>query len=390
MPRDLPQAAGTRAARGGGVPRVRTTHRKPPAAAALPIDAVQLATLVDTAPDGDDWLHERKFDGYRIVGARDGTRVTLYSRRFNDWTAQLPGVAAAIAALPARRVVIDGEVAVLRADGTTSFQDLQNAFGAGPRAHVTYFVFDLLAIDDRDLTGEPLERRKQALAALIARAPAAATDVIRYSDHVVGGGPGFFTAACEIGLEGIVSKRRDQPYAPGRGPGWLKTKCIQRQELVIGGFTEPEGDRRGLSALLVGTYDGDALIYAGKVGTGFTARTLEQLRAALEPLIDDASPFSPAPPRAWTGPRVRWVRPALVAEIAFSEWTADGRLRHPSFKGLRTDKPPREITREHPSAILPGATPRASLRRPAARRGAPRATGGRRPRGPGRTASKAS
>lgn len=327
------------------MPRARATP-------GLPIDAVQLATLVDAAPDGDGWLHERKFDGYRILADKAGARVTLYSRRFHDWTAQFPTVAAAIAALPARRLILDGEVAVLRPDGTTSFQGLQNAIGAtGAAAQaVTYFAFDLIAENDRDVGREPLEARKHRLARLIERAPAAATGVIRYSDHVIGGGRAFFRAACEHGLEGIVSKRRDQPYAPGRGTGWVKTKCIQRQELVIGGFTEPEGGRSGLGALLVGYHAAGALVYAGKVGTGYTAAMLDQLRAALDRLIVARSPFSPAPPRAWTGPRVHWVEPRLVAEVAFAEWTDDGRLRHPSFKGLRTDKPARDIVRERPQS----------------------------------------
>jgi bifunctional non-homologous end joining protein LigD len=366
------------------VPRTRLTARKPPPGGGIPIDAVQLATLVDAAPDGDAWLHERKFDGYRIVAHKDGETVRLYSRRFNDWTAQLPSVARAVAALPARRLVLDGEVAVLRPDGTTSFQALQNAFGDHPTAHLTYFVFDLIAIDGDDVGREPLDRRKQRLAGLVARAPAAATRVITYSDHVVGGGPAFFRAACDHGLEGIVSKRRDQPYAPGRGPGWVKTKCLLRQELVIGGFTEPEGSRTGLGALLVGYYQDGALIYAGKVGTGFTGRALDRLRAALAPLEVAACPFTPAPSRSWTGPRVHWVEPALVAEIAFSEWTDDGRLRHPSFKGLRADKSPRDVGREQPTATPPASASASRTAKQAARP----ATAARRRRAPARPAPR--
>ena len=245
-----------------------------------PIAALQLATLVDTAPDGDAWIHERKYDGYRILADKTGGQVTLYSRRFHDWTARMPEVAAAVAALPIDRAVLDGEVAIVMPDGRTSFQALQGAFGGGgPRP--TYFVFDLLAADDADVAALPLEDRKRRLAALVAKAPRAAAAVVRYSDHVIGGGPAFFRAACEIGLEGIVSKRRDAPYAPGRGTSWVKTKCVQRQELVIGGFTEPSGSRTGLGALLVGYYRDGALVYAGKVGTGFTAKTLAELEARL-------------------------------------------------------------------------------------------------------------
>jgi bifunctional non-homologous end joining protein LigD len=320
-----------------------------------PIAALQLATLVATAPDGDAWIHERKYDGYRILADKTGRSVTLYSRRFHDWTAQLPAVAAAIAALPARRLVLDGEVAIVMPDGRTSFQALQGAFGGGgPRP--TYFAFDLLAEDGADLTALPLEERKRRLAALCARASRAAGEVVRYSDHVIGGGPAFFRAACEIGLEGIVSKRRDAPYLPGRGTAWVKTKCLLRQELVIGGFTEPSGNRTGIGALLVGHYQGGALVYAGKVGTGFTANALAELEALLAARVVAESPFTPAPVRSWTGPRRHWVRPDLVAEIAFTEWTADGRLRHPSFKGLRADKPAAEVSRER-AVSHPQGTP---------------------------------
>jgi len=159
-------------------------------------------------------------------------------------------------------------------------------------------------------------------------------------------GAAAFRTACKLGIEGIVSKRRDQPYSPGRSKLWLKTKCIKRQELVIGGFTDPDGARTGIGALLVGYYAGRDLRYAGRVGTGFTMAMLATLRAQLEPLERATSPFDPEPPRAWTGPRRHWVEPRLVGEIAFSEWTDDGRLRHPSFQGLRDDKSPRDVVRE--------------------------------------------
>lgn len=312
----------------------------------LPIRELQLARLVDHPPEGDAWFHEQKFDGYRILADRDGERVRLLSRRFKDWTAEFPTVAAAVAALPVRRVVLDGEVAVLLPDGRTSFQGLQNAFGT-PNPNLVYFVFDLLVEGDEVLTARPLQERKARLARLVARAPG----VIRYSDHVVGQGRAFFELACRRGLEGIVSKRRDKPYVPGRGATWQKTKCLLRQELVIGGFTDPEGLREGIGALLVGYYDGDRLVYAGKVGTGYTHAMLVQLRRLLAPDERRTSPFSPEPARAWTGPNRHWVAPVHVCEVAFGEWTADGRLRHPSFQGLRRDKDPREVVRE---AAKPG------------------------------------
>jgi bifunctional non-homologous end joining protein LigD len=312
-----------------------------------PVRELQLATLVDAPPEGPEWLHEQKFDGYRILAELDRGVVRLLSRRFKDWTATFPDVARAVAALPAERAVIDGEVAAVLSDGRTSFQALQNA---GDATALAYFVFDLLALDGEDLTARPLIERKARLERLVT--PARGTPgVVRYSDHVTGSGREFFALACRRGLEGIISKRRDQPYLPGRNSAWLKTKCLLRQELVIGGFTDPEGSRVGLGALLVGYYDHQQLVYAGKVGTGFSHQTLVELRRQLAPLERAASPFSPVPPRAWTGGSRHWVAPELVAEIAFGEWTNDGRLRHPSFQGLRHDKPAREVVREAPAHV---------------------------------------
>jgi bifunctional non-homologous end joining protein LigD len=310
----------------------------------LPIRELQLAQLVDEAPEGPEWLHEQKFDGYRILAVRE-RNVQLLSRRFKDWTTEFPSVVSAVAALPCERVILDGEVAIVLPDGRTSFQGLQNAFGSAP-ANLVYFVFDLLALDDEDLMALPLEDRKARLEKLVKPKRGAKPGVIRYSDHVVGSGKQFFELACKRGLEGIISKRRDKPYLPGRGSSWQKTKCILRQELVIGGFTDPEGDRKGIGALLVGYYDGDRLVYAGKVGTGYSHKLLVELRRMLEPDEQVASPFQPEPARAWTGPGRHWVKPLHVGEVAFSEWTADGRLRHPSFQGLRRDKSPREVVRE--------------------------------------------
>lgn len=321
---------------------------RPTLSTRLPVRELQLAQLVAAPPEGPAWLHEQKFDGYRILADKDGAQVRLLSRRFKDWTKEFPVVARAVAALPVQRVVLDGEVAVLLPDGRTSFQGLQNAFG-GDGANLVYFVFDLLALDDEVLTSLPLEQRKARLEKLIVGAREQA-GVLRYSDHVEGQGAAFFRLACAKGLEGIVSKRRDKPYLPGRGSAWQKTKCLLRQELVIGGFTDPEGQRTGIGALLMGYYEGDRLVYAGKVGTGYTQKMLVRLRQLLAPDERKASPFTPEPPRAWTGPRRHWVTPRYVAEVAFGEWTQDGRLRHPSFQGLREDKAPREVVREAPAA----------------------------------------
>ncbi|HEY5950909.1 MAG TPA: non-homologous end-joining DNA ligase [Kofleriaceae bacterium] len=307
---------------------------------------LQLAQLVDEAPTGDDWLHEQKFDGYRILAELDGRKLRLLSRRFNDWTAQFPTVVDAVAALPVKSIVLDGEVAIVMSDGRTSFQALQNAFGRRD-ANLVYFVFDVLSLDGEDLTHLPLEERKQRLAKLIGKKQG----VIRYSDHVVGNGEAFFKIACQKGLEGIVSKKRDAPYTPGRGKTWLKTKCLMQQEFVIGGYTDPEGARTHIGALLVGYYEDNKLIYGGKVGTGFGMKDLVEIKQALSPIEIATSPFTPEPPRAWTGPNRHWVTPILVAEVAFSEWTNDGRLRHPSFQGLRADKPATEIIREQPAHV---------------------------------------
>jgi bifunctional non-homologous end joining protein LigD len=331
---------------------------------------LQLASLVGDPPEGDEWLHEQKFDGYRILAVKERGKVRLLSRSFRDWTAQFPRVAAAVAQLPAERAMIDGEVAAVLPDGRTSFQALQNAFGK-PDGTIAYFAFDLLSEGDDDVAALPLEQRKARLERLVAGNP-----IVRFSDHVIGHGGDFFALACKRGLEGIVSKRRDRPYAPGRGATWLKTKCLLRQELVIGGFTEPEGTRTHLGALLVGYYsrelrnaiggrDSRKLVYAGKVGTGFSQQTLVELGRELAPLVTARCPFTPEPLRAWTGARRHWVEPKLVAEVAFGEWTDDGRLRHPSFQGLRRDKPAAEVVRETtaPSAGRTGPARRAKARR---------------------------
>jgi len=311
----------------------------------------QLATLVAEAPAGDDWLHEIKYDGYRIGCAVKRGVARLTSRNGNDWTDRFAEVAAAAAALPVESALMDGEVAVLQPDGRTSFQALQNALGAGRRDPLVYFVFDLHELDGDDLRRRPLEERKRALRELIERSRGGRAPVIRYSDHVVGHGARFFTEACKTGLEGIIAKRRSEPHRAGRTTGWLKIKCILRQELIIGGFTDPEGSRAGLGALLLGAYDeGGALTYAGKVGTGFTQGAAVALRERLDAIEQRECPFEPRP-EARLVRKAHWVRPALVAEVAFAEWTADGRIRHSSFQGMREDRSPREVVRERPREV---------------------------------------
>jgi bifunctional non-homologous end joining protein LigD len=304
----------------------------------------QLATLVEAPPEGDGWLHEMKFDGYRILGRIDRGRATLWSRNARDWTAQFPRIADQLTRLPMDQGLLDGEVAVLLPNGTTSFQALQNALSTGGQGELVYFVFDLLHLDGQDLTGAHLEDRKQALEKLV---ETDRSGPIRYSTHVVGRGEEFFRQACRRGLEGVVSKRRDRPYEPGRGRSWLKVKCVNEQEFVVGAFTEPKGTRAGLGALLLGVNDpAGGLAYVGKVGTGFTGASARRLRTRLDHLRVSTSPFRRPPPAA---SEARWVKPELVAEVQFSEWTQDGRLRHPSFKGLREDKAAKDVVRERPA-----------------------------------------
>ncbi len=304
--------------------------------------APQLARLVREPPAGDAWLHELKYDGYRVGCLVDDGDVRLVSRAGNDCTARFPEVVDAVRRLGMRDAVLDGEVASVRPDGRTSFQDLQHAFSGGSRAALVYFVFDLLHLDGEDVARLPLERRKAILARLLARRPRGAPvahrgadGVLQFAEHVVGNGPALFAEVCRLGLEGIVSKRRDLPYDAGRHGGWLKTKCLQRAEFVVGGFTDPEGTRPGIGALIVGRHD-DAgrVVCAGKVGTGFTQESATTLRRRLATLETQTCPFTPFP-AGFRRRGVHWVRPELVAEVAFSEMTSDGKIRQPSFRGLR-------------------------------------------------------
>jgi bifunctional non-homologous end joining protein LigD len=294
----------------------------------------QLAQLVASAPSGPQWVHELKYDGYRIGCRIQRGRVTLLSRRGNDWTAHFPDIAKAAAAMKLTSALIDGEACSVLADGRTSFQALQNSSG-----RLIYFAFDLLYLDGRSLLREPLHARKAALKRIVRGAR------IQFADHIDGDGPAAFREACRMKLEGIVSKRVDEPYLLGKRQGWLKTKCVQRQEFVIGGFTDPEGSRQGIGALLVGVYEKDRLVFGGKVGTGFTTAVARDLRAALERIETDRSPFTP-PPTGWLSKHAHWVKPSLVCEVVFTEWTDEGKIRHPSFQGLRRDKRATEVVRE--------------------------------------------
>ncbi|HEV2038913.1 MAG TPA: DNA ligase D, partial [Casimicrobiaceae bacterium] len=304
-----------------------------------------LATLVDAMPPGDEWLHEIKFDGYRMLCRIDQGKVTIFSRNGKEWTAALGRVADAVGELGLKSAWLDGEVTVVDDRGRTSFQALQNALSDPAGERLVYFVFDVLYLDGYDLQGVSLSERKRLLRSLI---PKTASKV-RFSVDVPGSGAEFFKQACALGLEGAVSKRATSTYRGGvRTRDWIKVKCAQRQEMVIGGFTDPQGSRSGFGALLLGVYEPDGkLRYSGKVGTGFNDQLLASLRRKLDGLAQSTSSFV-NPPRGFEAKGVHWVKPKLVAEIAFTEWTTDGTLRHPSFQGLREDKSAADVVRERP------------------------------------------
>jgi len=304
--------------------------------------APQLATLVDHMPSDDRWLHEIKFDGYRLLCRVKNGEVRLFTRNANDWTAKLSAQADAIAHLRLKEAWLDGEAVVLTDQGRSSFQALQNAFDSHFTGTIVYCLFDLLYLNGYDLRSTPLIERKRLLASLLSGSSDAH---LRYSDHIIGDNEASLKEACRQGLEGLIVKRMDAGYRSGRGRSWLKVKCEQRQEFVVGGFTEPAGARKGFGALLLGFYEDGRLRYAGKVGTGFSERILKTLHRTLVDLERPKAPFVD-PPTGYEAKGAHWVTPKLVAEIRFAEWTQEGILRHPSFQSLRTDKPPTEIGRE--------------------------------------------
>lgn len=311
----------------------------------------QIPRLVSKVPDGEQWLHELKLDGYRLLAEKDRQRITLYTRNGNDWTAKFSELAERLASLVCSSCVVDGEVVVYNADGTTDFQSLQNSI-KGEYSGTRHFVaFDLLYLEGHDLKPLPTHDRKRLLAELLANSQTSDTDTgsesILSSEGIVGNGPAVFEKACDMGLEGIVSKRLDASYRAGKNPTWVKTKCINTDEFVIGGYTEPQGERSHFGALLLGYYQDGQLIYCGKVGTGYTHATLKTVGAQLEGLSRKTSPFATRPPNE--GQIIHWVKPELVAQIRYSAWTRDGRLRHPVFEGLREDKPAGQVGREQPA-----------------------------------------
>lgn len=281
-----------------------------------------------------DWVYERKLDGLRCVAAREGSRVELWSRNHLPFNRRFPWLISALLALPVDSFVLDGEIVAFDGD-RTSFQLLQSGEAAEP----AFVVFDLLFLLGREVTALPLTDRTALLEQVLGLA---AEGTLRSSAHLEGTPDQLMEIACAHGWEGLVAKRATSTYRPGRSPDWRKLKCTARQELVIGGWTEPSGARTGFGALLVGYYDGADLRYAGKVGTGFDEKTLRTLYATMRSLAVEAPLFANPPPERGT----HWVKPVLVAEVAFTEWTRDGRLRHPAFLGLRDDKPAESVVRE--------------------------------------------
>lgn len=360
------KAASTSNAAAGKKPA--TTRRQPPGALKddLPQTlAPELATLVTHMPtDSQDWAYEIKFDGYRLLTRVEGTSIRCFTRNGHDWSDRLPVLVQALSRLSLRSGWLDGEIVVHDSKGLPDFGALQNAFDSGSTAQIVYYVFDLPFYDGYDLRPLPLVERRNLLRALVQAAP---PGPVRFSETLEAGTQNLLAAARRLGLEGVIGKRLSSPYVSRRSPSWIKLKTQLRQEFVIGGYTEPKGSRAGLGALLLGVYDDQgALRYAGNVGTGFDDNTLQHLQGKLAALAIPRPAFAGLPASV----KGHWVKPVLVAEVSFAQWTHTGRIRHAVFRGLRTDKDARKVTRESAQPIedLMPATQKsaASPRTPAA------------------------
>jgi bifunctional non-homologous end joining protein LigD len=303
----------------------------------------QLATLAEDIPARGEWRYELKFDGYRMLARLNDGHVKLFTREGRDWTAKLPKLEAALAALDVDDAWLDGEIVVLDKEGAPSFQLLQNAFDSGSTADIVYFLFDLPFCNGHDFSKVPLDERRARLLQLLATAP---SNFLRFSATLHDAPQRLLAGACGMGVEGLIGKRAGSAYAAGkRSDTWIKLKCRQRQEFVIVGYTEPQGSRAHFGALLLGVFDDGRLRYAGRVGTGFDTRTLQSVYERLQPLQQEASALATKPPPQ-DARRVHWVKPELVAEISFAEWTSDGLLRQAVFHGLRRDKAAGNVNRE--------------------------------------------
>lgn len=312
--------------------------------------APQLATLVKKPPTGEGWLYEAKLDGYRILARIESGKVRLFTRNANDWTAKMPALAKEIETLDLRSGWVDGEIVVMKPNGVPDFNALQNAMDASKAAAVSYFVFDVPFADGYDLTRAPLHARRAFLRAVIGNH---AGDRVKFSDDFPGDGEAFLKAACKMGLEGIIAKRKDALYVSTRASTWLKVKCSSRQEFVVIGFVDRTGSKNEVGSMLLGYYEDGALRYAGSVGTGWDMRTGAELHKRFTGIEVDSPALDPGEmkPGRWSKRKPgneRWVKPETVVEIEFTEWTPDGHVRHPSFQGLRTDKRAEEVVREVP------------------------------------------
>jgi len=309
---------------------------------------VQLATLIDAPPEGSQWVHEIKFDGYRLLAFLANGDVRLLTRNGNDWTPKFPSISASVAKLKAKTAVVDMEAVVLDSAGKSNFQAMQGALGEGGNPQsIQAYTFDLLYLDGKYITSEPLTTRKEALEGLLKKSKDSKS--LHYSEHVTGHGADMFAKSCAMGLEGVVSKLADSPYRPGRQKTWLKSKCIKRQEFVIIGFTDARTGTRAIGALHLGYNEHGKLKYAGKVGTGFGMKYALDLYGRLTKLRTDTPPVQNLPRSIVKA--AHWVKPSLLCEVSFTEWTADGHIRHPSFQGLREDKKPQEVVKEKPMRI---------------------------------------
>ncbi|MDB5592479.1 DNA ligase D [Enterovirga sp.] len=325
-----------------------------------------LATLVQDVPKGAGWIHEIKWDGYRLLAFKTPRGVKLATRRGHDWTARFPSIAAAVAKLPVETAILDGEAVIADENGVGSFSALQNALSdehGGIATAAVLYGFDLLYLDGSDLRELPLEDRKARLSGLV---PAGGTGFLRLGEHIEADGDAMVRSACRLGLEGVISKRRDRPYRSGRGEDWVKIKCTERQEFAILGHVPSSATPRAVGSLVLGYRDSGTWRLAGRSGTGYTAAVARDLWRKLQPLKAPGPPALAAKPTADERRGVVWAEPQLVAEIEFRGWTADDRLRHAAYKGLREDKAATEIVRERPAGepATPTASAPAAIRKP--------------------------
>lgn len=361
LPRDATEKSGkvsTKATKPVATAKKKTTLNK--ATTGLPegvveaklpeILAPQLATLVAAPPaDPQGWAYEIKYDGYRLLARIEGDSVRLMTRNGNDWTSKLSRLAEAVAALEIPSGWVDGEIVVMNEHGVPDFGALQNAFDHASTARIVYYVFDLPYFDGLDLRQLPLSQRRELLCALVTRHP---QESIRFSETFEETPQALLESARQAGLEGVIGKRMDSAYVSRRSPDWIKLKTQLRQEFVIAGYTAPKGSRTGLGALMLGVHDESGVLkYAGNVGTGFNEKVLKDLKARLQKIHTDRSPFAAKLP---AGVKGQFVKPQLLAEIAFGEWTHGGHIRHSVFQGLRSDKPASHIVREKPAALQRG------------------------------------